>query len=651
VEVSKSANIQTGVAKPAQHLTRRSPGLTIAEPQESVQISSTSVDTTTTGSLPVTSSSAEPSAGQSGSRTVSGPPPTQNAPGVIAMLETSPYPRDEKFLAKYGPWAVVTGASQGIGADFAHALAEKGMNLVLVARNQEKLHAVAEQLRRETGVEVQLVSADLSRPEGLEKVKASTSSLEVGMLVNNAGSWQFGSFLDNDLNKDLQSVALNVEAPMVLAHHFAGKMAQRGRGGVINVGSGAALHGVPGQAAYSATKGFLQNFTESLYRELKPKGVDVLITNPGPVQGEASSVYDQSKVPLQKVTGQTVADDALRRLGKGSTTIPGWLNKMAMGAAVRVMPRDLLAGIAGYILEQASDGGPAKESAPVSQASPSTTAGSGGNTPALLASGEAAAKNASGGVLGYLWGAVTAVSKPITSLFKTAKFALGFVGQMRTRAEEITREPDRVENQLKASGLHHAYQTPTNKANVKLEGQMVIKASMQEFFELWNSWISKGYGSINDRQYADLILQFRDQARELPALAHLPMTSVDAFSAEVVEGKMTRMRETTTTRFAGLVPSSRVEWLYQRTGEPRAANSFESTIDRFNGDLKQVQDFYNDLFDPKKVNPNSKATVSFVVKEAEDLQWPEEPRSEFTHSVHVPIGKVLPKPKTTLKPA
>jgi short-subunit dehydrogenase len=585
---------------------------------------------------------------------------TQNnsAPGVIAVLETPPpaLDRDQKFLDKYGPWAVVTGASQGIGSEFAQALAEKGMNLVLVARSEGKLAAVAEQIRRDTGVQVQLVAADLSTPEGLEKVKQGTSELEVGLLVNNAGSWQFGSFLDNDVSKDLQSVALNVEAPMVLSHHFAGKMAQRGKGGVINVGSGAALHGVPGQAAYSATKGFLQNFTESLYAELKPKGVNVLITNPGPVQGEASSVYDQSKVPLQKVTGRKVADDALKRLGRGSTTIPGWINKIGINTALRLMPRDMMASIAGYILEQASDSAPAKsapalqEGGPVaattSVSTPSTTGSS--QTPALLASGEAAAKNASGGVLGYLWGAVTAVTKPITSLFKTAKFAMGFVGDMRTRAEEITRDPDKVESQLKAAGLHHEYEPPLNKTNVKLQGKMVIKANMDEFFELWNSWISKGYGSINDRQYADLVLKFRDQARELPALAYMPMTSEDVFSAQVVDGRMTNMRETTTTKFAGVIPSSRVEWLYQRNGDPRASNSFEKTVDRFDGDLGKVQDFYNDLFDPRKVNPESKATVTFVVEEVDDLEKLAESQREFTHSVHVPMGGLLPKPESTL---
>jgi uncharacterized protein len=275
---------------------------------------------------------------------------------------------DQKFLDQYGPWGLVTGASQGIGAEYARTLAEKGMNVVIVARGQDKLDALAQELQRDYGVKVQAVAADLSHPDGLEAVKQATQNLEVGMLVNNAGTWQFGSFLENDIQKDVKSIALNVEAPMALTHHFAGKMGERGKGGVINVGSGAALHGVPGQAAYSATKGFLQNFSEALHAELKPKGINVLITDPGPVIGEASSVYDQSKVPLQKVNARQVALDSLKQIGGSSTTIPGWMNKLAMGIALRVMPRDMLASIAGYILESAT---PANhESKPVAKAEP-----------------------------------------------------------------------------------------------------------------------------------------------------------------------------------------------------------------------------------------------------------------------------------------
>lgn len=612
-------------------------------PQETVLLSGASTKHISGPTAPVEQAPSQAKIAQSSSTTG----PAENAPGVIAMLETPTTrpPKDAKFLAKYGPWGVITGASQGIGAEMARSLAERGLNVVLVARSGDKLEALAQQLRQETGVQVKVVAADLAHSEGLEKVKATTADLEVGLLINNAGAWQFGSFLGNDIERDRQILSLNVEAPMVLAHHFAGKMAERGRGGVINVGSGAALHGVPGQATYSATKGFLRNLTEALHQELKPKGVDVLITNPGPVEGEASSAYDQSKVPLPKVSPRTVAEDAIKNLGgRSSHTTPGRLNKL-MNAAVRMMPRDLLSSVAGYVLERAT---PATEPVTEVARTESQPPVTGTSSKALGATAEASAKNAAGGILGHLWGAVTALTRPVKSLFSTVKFALGFVGDMRTRAQEITKDPGKVEDQLKASGLHHEYSPPQNSANLKLEGKMVIKANMAEFFELWDSWIQKGYGSINDRQYADLVLKFRDQARELPLLAHIPMTSEDVFSAEVKNGLVTSMKETTTTRLGGLIPTSTVHWQYQRTGEPRASNSFEKTVDTFNGDLEKVQAFYQDLFDPRHVNPDSNARVEFIVRQVDDIEQPEATGKEFVHSVKIPAGGLLPQPESTL---
>lgn len=558
--------------------------------------------------------------------------------GPLAVLDT-PQPRhkDEEFLAKYGPWGLVTGSSQGIGAEFARKLAESGMNLVLVARSEDKLQALARELRAEHGVQVRVLAQDLTRPEGLQAVQRGTADLEVGLLVNNAGMWQFGSFVENDIAKDVQSLALNLEAPMVLSHHFGKLMAERGRGGILNVGSGAGMHGVPGQAAYSASKAFLQNFTTSLYHELKPHGVDVLITNPGPVHGEASTAYDQTRVPLQKVTGREVATDALNRLGRGSTTIPGWFNKLAMSVAVRAMPRDLIAGVAGFILEKAS---PAGKAAPAEEAAP-------GPGKALAATSETTARSVAGAVLGGVWKGVMALMKPVKSVLATTRFATGFLGDMRRRAQEITEAPEKVEAHLKASGLHQEYVPPKNGVNTRFEGAMTIRANMSEFFELWDSWISKGYGSINDRQYADVVLKYRDQARELPLLRFVPMVSEDAFTAEIQDGRMTFMQETTTSRFAGLVPTNKVDWIYHRRTEPRASNSFERKIDEYDGDLAKVQAFYQDLFDPRKVNPESTATVDFVLRPVEELPKAAHPDREFTHSVQVPLGGVLPMPERT----
>jgi hypothetical protein len=130
--------------------------------------------------------------------------------------------------------------------------------------------------------------------------------------------------------------------------------------------------------------------------------------------------------------------------------------------------------------------------------------------------------SAFGGVLNAIWAGAMSLCKPIKKLLDTKDFALNFLGSMRTRASEITQSHGQVEAQLKAKGLHEDYVEPKNHTNVKLEGKMVIRANMAEFFELWNSWIEHGYGSTNDRQYADLILKFRDQVQDLPLLRYVP---------------------------------------------------------------------------------------------------------------------------------
>lgn len=348
----KRANNQVKVKTPEKIST---PG-----PVEKLQLSQPSADTGVTSPVADPETPAEPTKAAKpqvlnfdavGEQTVT------NANGTISVLEApSAENRDPAFTDKYGPWGVVTGASQGIGAEYARTLAEKGMNVVMVARNADKLSGLAKQLNQDHGVKVRVVAADLGNSQGVEQVKEGTKDLEVGLLVNNAGSWQVGQFLDNDIDKEVGSIGLNLEAPLKLSHHFAEAMSSRGQGGILNVGSLAGAHGVPGQAAYSGKKAFLNNFTEALHHELKGKGVDVMITNPGPVVGETSQAhYDQSKLPMQKVTAREVVSQSLGRLGKGeSSTIPGWLNRTAMNAAVRLMPRDYLTSIAGFLMSRAA---------------------------------------------------------------------------------------------------------------------------------------------------------------------------------------------------------------------------------------------------------------------------------------------------------
>lgn len=182
------------------------------------------------------------------------------------------------FHEKYGPTAVIAGGSEGVGASYAQLLAERGLDLVLVARKQEPLVALAATLREQfPSREVVTLSADLTHPGTPDTLFALTQGREVGLLIYNAGSCtQSLDFVDNDLAFAQRLVALNATTPMALVHHYARAMKARGRGGVILVSSFAGLVGNPTLAAYSAAKAFSTTFAEALWHELGAYGVDVL---------------------------------------------------------------------------------------------------------------------------------------------------------------------------------------------------------------------------------------------------------------------------------------------------------------------------------------------------------------------------------------
>jgi short-subunit dehydrogenase len=184
------------------------------------------------------------------------------------------------FLTRYGPWALVIGGSEGIGSAFARKLAERGLNLVLVARKPEPLEETAANIRG-LGVQVLTLSTDVSQPrEALAQVRRLTDGLEVGFLLYMAGAnLTRGVFPDVDLELARKVVAMNVDGQMEFTHHYAGLMKARGKGGVVLVGSLAGNVGTPMIAHYSAAKAFSRIFSEAIWFELKPFGVDVLHLN------------------------------------------------------------------------------------------------------------------------------------------------------------------------------------------------------------------------------------------------------------------------------------------------------------------------------------------------------------------------------------
>jgi short-subunit dehydrogenase len=224
-------------------------------------------------------------------------------------------------LEKYGPWAVVTGASDGIGREFARSLAADGFKLVLVARREAQLRALAAELPTEARV----LALDLSRDEDTRALAAAAAQLDVGLLVAAAGFGTSGAFLEQHLGDELSMIDVNVRAVASLSHHLGRQLVKRGRGGIILFSSLLAFQGVPRAANYAATKAWVQTFAEGLAIELAPLGVDVLASAPGPIRtGFEARANMKMSMALEPSAVARASLDALP--GRG-TVRPGWLSK------------------------------------------------------------------------------------------------------------------------------------------------------------------------------------------------------------------------------------------------------------------------------------------------------------------------------------
>ena len=183
------------------------------------------------------------------------------------------------FARKYGRWAVIAGASEGIGACLADELGSRVIDLVLIARNGTLLGQVADGVRKRRGVDVRVLVQDLTDPDVAAKVAAATTGLEVGLVVYNAGaSDRTSTFLETGFDHSLKQIKLDCIGPVALVDHFAPAMRDRGRGGIVLVASLACVAGSATVAIYSAVKAFQHNFAEGLWAELREYGVDVCCT-------------------------------------------------------------------------------------------------------------------------------------------------------------------------------------------------------------------------------------------------------------------------------------------------------------------------------------------------------------------------------------
>lgn len=226
---------------------------------------------------------------------------------------------------KYGPWAVVTGASDGIGRELALRTAERGLNLVLVARRREPLERLAAEAASLYRVETKVIAADLASPGAAEGVVAATDDLRVGLLIAAAGFGTSGPFLDSDLSQELQMVDVNCRAVTAMSLLYGRRFAKQGGGGMILFSSLLAFQGVPRAANYAATKAYVQSLAEGLHHELSPAGVDVLACAPGPIRSGFAARANMQMGLSQ--TPQDIAQATLNALGHRITVRPGWLSK------------------------------------------------------------------------------------------------------------------------------------------------------------------------------------------------------------------------------------------------------------------------------------------------------------------------------------
>jgi len=236
------------------------------------------------------------------------------------------------FATKYGPWALVAGASDGLGAAFAAGLAERGVNVVLLARRQAALDQVATEIMARTSAQTRTLAVDLAQPGAASAIAAATSDLPIGFLVYCAGADpNFEPFLANSIETAEAMVQRNCLVPMQLCHHFAPAMVERGSGGIVIFGSGAGLAGGPNMVAYGASKAFDMVFAEALWSELHGKGVDVLGLILGKTNTPALRQLEHSRgqisspddLPPGAATVQDVIAEAFENLSNGPTWIVG----------------------------------------------------------------------------------------------------------------------------------------------------------------------------------------------------------------------------------------------------------------------------------------------------------------------------------------
>jgi uncharacterized protein len=248
---------------------------------------------------------------------------------------------------------LITGASSGIGEAFARKLATQKENLLLVARSEDRLASICNELRQAHKISADYIAIDLTKPDSPQKIFEETNrrGLEIETLINNAGFGSLGAFTEQKLERELEMIDLNIKALVALTHLYLRPMREQRRGAIINVASTAAFQPVPFFATYSATKAFVLSFSVALWEENRPFGIKVMALCPGVTETRFFEASNIERPPFRgSQTPEEVVDTALRGLRRGkSHIISGWHNLIPIRSG-QLVPRSLIARFIGKIM-------------------------------------------------------------------------------------------------------------------------------------------------------------------------------------------------------------------------------------------------------------------------------------------------------------
>lgn len=254
--------------------------------------------------------------------------------------------------------ALITGASVGIGYEIARCFAQNGIDIVVIARNEQKLLTMKQSLEKDYHIRVYPLAIDLSTPESIEEIRnfVNQNQLRITHLVNNAGFGDYGNFIDRSLDNYLEMIRLNIGSLTALTHHFAKEMVRHGQGRILNVASTAGYQPDPYFAVYGATKAYVISFTEALHKELEKTGVTTTVLSPGPTQTEFTQRADMLNAKLFKsgvMTAKKVAEIGYDGMMKGKLhVVPGFKNKILSFFSSIIPSSKLRLNVAAHVIGQ-----------------------------------------------------------------------------------------------------------------------------------------------------------------------------------------------------------------------------------------------------------------------------------------------------------